>query len=194
MQTRFALFLLTAAAFAVPTFAAPVPTAPAAPASPAAPAKAADGDAVSPAQSTVAAKTAFGTVPAADKTVTAALDAKALAEALKEVGHTGAFQGTVSAVYSPEDNDVTVLDFAPHFHDAVTAAAKPDAYAKLPDLKSLVGKHVLISGTWSKTARGVAQIALTKSRSSSKPRQPLPPPRPRTQQETGGFSLLRLLR
>lgn len=162
MQTRFALFLLTAAALAAPTFAAPVPPAPAAPASPAAPAKAADGDPVLPAQSTVAAKTAFGTVPATDKTVTTALDAKALADALKQVGKPGAFQGTVSTVYSPEDHDVTVLDFAPHYKDAVTAAAKPDAYAKLPDLKSLVGKHVLISGTWSKTARGVAQIELTR--------------------------------
>lgn len=161
MQTRFALFLLTAALTA-PTFAAPAPPAPVAPTSPTAPAKAADGDTVRPAQSTVAAKTAFGTVPATDKTVTAALDAKALAEALKEVGKPGAFQGTVSTVYSPEDHDVTVLDFAPHYKDAVTAPAKPDAYAMLPDLKSLVGKHVLISGTWSKNSHGVAQIELTR--------------------------------
>ncbi len=157
MQTRLALFLLTAAAFAVPTISAPTFAAPA----PAAPAKAADGDTVLPAQSMVAAKTAFGTVPATDKTVTAALDAKALAEALKQVGHPGAFQGTVSTIYSPDDHDVTVLDFAPHYKEAVTAAAKPEAYAKLPDLKSLAGKHVLISGTWSKTAHGVAQIELT---------------------------------
>jgi len=101
-------------------------------------------------------------VPATDKTVTTALDAKALAEALKQVGHPGAFQGTVSAVYSPDDHDVTILDFAPHYKDAVTAPAKPNAYAKLPDLQSLAGKHILISGTWSKNSHGVAQIELTR--------------------------------
>lgn len=119
------------------------------------------GEKTFPAQSVVAAKTAFATVVASDKAVAAALDAKALADALKLVGKPGAFQGTVSQVYSPRSHNVAILDFAPDYHAAVTAAVKPDAYAKFPDLKSLVGKHVLISGKFSANSHGVAQIEMT---------------------------------
>ena len=136
---------------------APAAPAPAAPA----PAPAAGADKVVPAQSAVAAKMAFSTVAASDKSVAAALDAKALADALKLVGKPGAFQGTVSAVYSPRNHSLAILDFAPDYHDAVTATVKPDAYAKFPDLKTLVGKHVLVSGKFSATAHGVAQIEMT---------------------------------
>ncbi len=140
--------------------AAAKPSAPAA--QPAAPAKGADAeDKTYPAQSSVAAKTAFATIAASDKAVAQALDAKALADALKLVGKPGAFQGTVSQVYSPRDHDVTILDFAPHYRDALTAPVKPDAYAKFPDLSRLVGKHVLISGKFSTNSHGVAQIELT---------------------------------
>lgn len=114
-----------------------------------------------PEQSTVAAKTAFAPVAASDKTVTQALDAKALADALKLVGKTGAFQGTVSQVYSPRSHNIAILDFAPNYHDALTATVKPDAYATFPDLSKLVGKHVLISGKFSANSHGVAQIELT---------------------------------
>ncbi len=114
-----------------------------------------------PAQATVAAKTIFATVAASDKAVAAALDAKALADALKLVGKPGAFQGTVSQVYSPRDHSVAILDFAPDYHDAVTATAKPDAYAKFPDLRDLIGKHVLVIGKFSANSHGVAQIEMT---------------------------------
>jgi len=140
---------------------APAP-APAAPApAPAAPAPAPDADKVIPAQSAVAAKTAFATVAPADKSVTAVLDAKALADALKLVGKPGAFQGTVSQVYSPGNHAVAILDFAPHYRDALTATVKPGDYAKFPDLSALVGKHVLVSGKFTANSHGVAQIEMT---------------------------------
>ena len=140
---------------------APVTT-PAPPAKASVPAKSADaGDKTFPAQSAVAAKTTLATVTASDKAVTSALDAKALADALKLVGKPGAFQGTVSQVYSPRSHNIAILDFAPDYHDAVTATVKPDAYAKFPDLSQLVGKRVLISGKFSANSHGVAQIELT---------------------------------
>jgi len=136
--------------------------APAAKPAPAAPAKGADAeDKTFPAQSTVAAKTVFATVAASDKAVTQALDAKSLAEGLKLVGKPGAFQGTVSQVYSPRNHSLAILDFAPHYRDALTAAVKPDAYARFPDLSRLVGKRVLVSGKFSANSHGVAQIELT---------------------------------
>ncbi len=149
-------FLLTATALTTAASAdapaAPVPTS----------VKSADtGDKTFPAQAIVAAKTAFATVAASDKAVAAALDAKALADALKLVGKPGAFQGTVSQVYSPRSHSVTILDFAPDYHDAVTATVKPALYAKFPDLSRLVGKRVLVSGKFSANSHGVAQIEMT---------------------------------
>lgn len=154
--------LLAGAALTTPARADTPAAAPKSPAKAAPAAKEKDaGDKTFPAQSAVAAKTAFATVAASDKAVTQALDAKALAEGLKLVGKPGAFQGTVSQVYSPRDHSLAILDFAPNYHDALTATVKPDAYAKFPDLSKLVGKHVLVSGKFSANSHGVAQIELT---------------------------------
>ncbi len=105
-----------------------------------------DEDKVYPAQSSVAAKTIFGTVAASDKSVTTALDAKALAAAAKLAGKPGAFQGVVVSVYSPKNHGFVALDFALHYRDALTADIAPADYAKFPDLMQLAGKHVLVSG------------------------------------------------
>lgn len=78
--------------------------------------------------------------------MTAALDAKALADAKKLAGQTGSFQGTVTQVYSPKNHGFASLDFAAHYRDALTADIAPADYAKFPDLAQLVGKHVLVSG------------------------------------------------
>jgi len=154
MRFRPILSLLLAASAL--TAAAHAPAAPA----PAAPAPAADK--AYPAQADVAdAKAAFATVAASDKAVAQALDAKALAGAFRLVGKRGAFQGTVSQVYSPRTHSVAILDFAPNYHAALTAAVKPDAYANFPNLSHLVGKRILISGRFSANSHGVAQIDLT---------------------------------
>ena len=130
-------------------------------AAPAAPAKPADDAAKTyPAQASVAAKGAFGTVAASDKLLTAALDAKALADAKKLAGKPGSFQGTVTSVYSPKNHGFASLDFAAHYRDALTANIAPADYAKFPDLTQLVGKHVVVSGMF--VARGEqTQLAVT---------------------------------
>ena len=148
------LFLLVLLTATLPAFAqistAAAPDAPATAKSAPAPAKAdADGDddaKASPAQSSVAAKTTFGTVAASDKSLTTALDAKALAAAAKLAGKPGSFQGTVASVYSPKSHSFVALDFAAHYKDALTADIAPADYTKFPDLKQLAGKHVLVSG------------------------------------------------
>ena len=139
--------LLTAAAHADPIHADPSAAKPA-PAPATAPIKAAGSseDKIYAAQSAVAAKTAFKILPAGDKSVAAALDAKALAAAAKLAGHPGSFQGTVSSVYSPKNHSFVALDFAPHYREALTANIAPADYAKFPDLAQLAGKHVVVSG------------------------------------------------
>ena len=119
-----------------------------------------DENKVYPVQSSVAAKTAFGTTSATDKSVTAALDAKALAAAAKLVGKAGAFQGTVVSVYSPKNHGFLALDFAAHYRDALTADVAPADYAKFPDLMQLAGKHILVSGKFV-AHNGQTQLAVT---------------------------------
>ncbi len=163
MKPQLILLSLCLAALGTAIAYADTPAAkPAAPA--AAPAKPADSDdgpqKTYPAQSSVAAKGAFGTVAATDKSVTAALDAKALADAKKQVGQTGSFQGTVTQVYSPQNHGFVALDFAVHYRDALTADIAPADYAKFPDLTHLAGKHVLVSGKF--VAHGEqTQLAVT---------------------------------
>lgn len=136
----------------------------AAPATPPATANAkvaADGDTIGKAQSEMASKTiAFSTVPASDPAVAKALEAHSLADAQQQVGKSGAFQGTVSQTYSPDDHDIVILDFDKKYKTALTAVVMPADYGKFPDLSTLRGKHVLISGTFS-APKGKPQITLT---------------------------------
>ncbi len=138
------------------------PAAPAAAPSSATAAKPAESeeDKAYPAQASVAAKGTFGTVAASDHSVTAALDAKVLADAKKRVSQSGSFQGTVTQVYSPKNHGFVALDFAAHYRDALTANIAPADYAKFPDLTQLAGRHVLVSGKF--VAHGDAvQLAVT---------------------------------
>ncbi len=158
---RFISISLCLAALATVTAHADTPSAkPAAPTTTPAKPMGGDEDKTYPAQASVAAKGPFGTVAASDKSVAAALDAKALADAKKRVGQAGSFQGTVSKVYSPRNHSFAALDFAPNYHDALTADVAPADYAKFPDLTQLVGKHVLVSGKFA--AHGEqTQLAVT---------------------------------
>lgn len=164
MSTRFIMLgvcfaSLMAAAHADTPAVTPAPAATPAPAV-TAPATADDANKTYPPQASVAAKGTFGTVAASDKSVTAALDAKALADAKKLIGKPGSFQGTVTQTYSPGNNSFVALDFAPQYRDALTAHIDPADYAKFPDLARLVGKHVLVSGKF--VARGEqTQLAVT---------------------------------
>jgi hypothetical protein len=150
--TSIILSLLTAVSFAEDAKA------------PAAPAAAASAEAEKPvkkSQSDVASKTAtFGKVSKTSETYTAALDAHELAAGLKLADKSGTIKGTVAKVFEPRGGAVAVLNFDADYKSAMTAVVRGENFAKFPDLKSLVGKPVLVTG---KVAdyHGAAQIVVT---------------------------------
>lgn len=113
-------------------------------------------------QASVASKTAkFGTVKAGDGSVTKALKASDLDGAKKLVGKEGAFAGTVAATYSPKGNGLLILNFDKNFRNALTAVLRSKNYTDFPDLQTLKGKKVLVSGKF-EDYKGTPQILLTK--------------------------------
>jgi DNA/RNA endonuclease YhcR with UshA esterase domain len=113
---------------------------------PAAPAKAGSTAAEKP-QSEVASKTAkIATIAATAPAVKSALAANDLAGAKAQVGKTVAFTGTVSKVYAPKSNKLVILNFDPDYKKAMTAVVFSTTFAKFPDLTTLDGKKLLVSG------------------------------------------------
>lgn len=112
-------------------------------------------------QSDVASKTAtFGKVATTDEKYKSALDAHALDRALKQVDKDGAFKGTVSAIYEPRSGGLAIINFDKNYRTALTALLKGGEFAKFPDLKTLVGKDVLVMGTFI-SFQDRAEIVLT---------------------------------
>lgn len=135
------LILLLAAAVAVPT--APLPH------TNAQPPKSAPGAASKPdkPQAEVAAKNVtFGKIIATDARVMSATKASDLAAARKQIGKTARFQGTVAKVFAPRSNNLVILNFDKNYRNAVTAVVRSEKFARFPDLKTLEGKKVLVSG------------------------------------------------
>ena len=113
-------------------------------------------------QASVASKTAkFGSVKAGDGSVTKALKASDLAGAKKLVGKDGAFEGTVVKVFSPKTNGLVILNFDKNYKNALTAVLRVKNYADFPDMQTLKGKRVLISGKF-EDYKGSTEIQLTK--------------------------------
>jgi hypothetical protein len=103
----------------------------------------------------------FLTVPAPSPAVKGALAATDLAGAQKMIGKAGAFQGTVTQVYSPQDHPIMILDFAKDYKTALTAFVGPTDAGKFAGLAATVqGKQVLISGTFV-VYKGRPEIVLT---------------------------------
>src|SRR5215831_1458788 len=120
-----------------------------------------DQDPMKPLQHVVASKTAkFGTIGRDDPSYSGALDAHDLAGALKLVGREAAFKGTVSKLYEERDGDIAILDFDPNYRTALTAVLRNASFPKFPDMKTLEGKEILVSGKFV-DYRGNAQIELT---------------------------------
>jgi len=120
-----------------------------------------DRDPMKPLQHAVASKTAtFAMVDKADPSYMNALDAHDLAGALKLVGKEGAFKGTVSKLFEERDGDLAILDFDPNYRTALTAVLKNASFSKFPDMKTLEGKEIVVSGKFT-DYRGKAQIELT---------------------------------
>src|SRR5207249_2751312 len=67
----------------------------------------------------------------------------------KLIGKPAAFRGTVSTVFSPSSHSITILGFASNRRLALHAVVRPSDYRKFPDLSTLQGKEVLITGTFS---------------------------------------------
>ncbi|MCX6367853.1 MAG: hypothetical protein NTX57_14280 [Armatimonadetes bacterium] len=114
-------------------------------------------------QASVASKTAkFDTVKRGDGSVKTALKATDLAGAKKLVGKDGAFEGVVVKVFSPRSNGLVILNFDKNYRNALTAVLRVKNYASFPDMQTLKGKHVLITGTFV-DYKGSTEIQLTKS-------------------------------
>jgi thiol-disulfide isomerase/thioredoxin len=109
---------------------------------------------------TVATNASFGGVSKIAPQYQAALDAHDLTGALKLVGQTGAFKGTVDRIYEPESGSVLVLNFDPQYLTATTAVLKRTDFDKFPDVHTLVSNEVLVSGKFS-VHKGRPEIQLT---------------------------------
>ncbi|MEP6946892.1 MAG: hypothetical protein ABJA02_13305 [Acidobacteriota bacterium] len=98
-------------------------------------------------QADAASKTAkFGSVKAADASFTGAIDAHDLKSAAGMVGKTGAFKGTITKLFSPKGGSLVIINFDRDYKTALTAVVKKSNFAKFPDLSTLEGKKVLITG------------------------------------------------
>lgn len=110
-------------------------------------------------QSDVASKTAtFGKISNTEEAYKSALDAHALDLALKQVDKEGAFKGTVTGIYEPRG--LAIMNFDKNYRTALTALLKGGDFEKFPDLKTLVGKEVLVTGKFI-SFQGRAEIVLT---------------------------------
>jgi DNA/RNA endonuclease YhcR with UshA esterase domain len=113
-------------------------------------------------QASVASKTAkFGSVKAGDGSVTKALKATDLAGAKKLIGKEAAFEGTVASVYTPKGNGLLILNFDKNYRNALTAVLRSKNYADFPDMQTLKGKRVLVTGKF-EDYKGSAELVLTK--------------------------------
>jgi hypothetical protein len=108
-----------------------------------------DRDLPRPSQQAVASKTAvFGSASKTAEIYASAIDAHDLAGAYKKVGQKGAFKGIVSKIFEARDGDLVILDFDPQYKTALTAVLKNSDFAKFPDVKTLEGKEVIVSGSF----------------------------------------------
>ncbi len=112
-------------------------------------------------QTAVASKSAkFGTVAKTDAEYTKAIDAHDFAGAEKLFSEEGAFKGTVAKVFVPNSGTILILNFDNDYKKALTAVVKKANFKSFPDMNQLVGKEVVITGTFNKF-NGTLQIELT---------------------------------
>lgn len=87
-----------------------------------------------------------GKVAKTDETYTAALDAHDLDGIRAKAGQDCTFKGTVSAIYAAPSGKIRILNFDPQYKKAMNAVVKSEQFDNFPDLETLVGKEVLITG------------------------------------------------
>lgn len=87
-----------------------------------------------------------GKVAKTDEAYTTALDAHDLDGIKAKAGQDCAFKGTVSAIYAAPSGKIRILNFDPQYKKAMSAVVKSEQFDNFPDLETLVGKEVLITG------------------------------------------------
>ncbi|HEX3798659.1 MAG TPA: hypothetical protein VH413_08155 [Verrucomicrobiae bacterium] len=113
-----------------------------------------------PTQADVASTTAsFGKIAKTDDQYKSAVDAHALADALKMVDKDGAFKGMVAKVFEPRG--LAIVEFDENYRTALTAILKGANFTNFPALTNLVGKEVVVTGKFIKY-RDSAEIVLDK--------------------------------
>jgi hypothetical protein len=125
------------------------------------PSKSTNAPAIRPAkkQADVASKTAqFGKIAKTNEVYQSALDAHALADALKLTGKEGAIKGTIVRIFEP--HNIAILNFDTNYRSAMTAVVHGPNFAEFPVLTNLIGKDVVITGTFT-DYQGRAQMVLT---------------------------------
>ncbi len=111
-------------------------------------------------QASLAAKTAFVTLAPTDPALAKATAANHLEAVRKLSGKESTLEGTVAKVYVADGNGIVILNFSKNFREAATAVVKPSNYAKFPDLLTLNGKKVSVTGRV-REFRGRPEIELT---------------------------------
>lgn len=106
-------------------------------------------------QSAAAASGSFGAISPSSPTLASTLDAHDLSTAASMVGSTGTFRGVVSKVYMPKTNDLVILDFDPNYRTALTAIIQAQNFTRFPSLDPLVGKSVVVTGTFENYQRKI---------------------------------------
>ncbi|HWF18232.1 MAG TPA: hypothetical protein VG754_03150, partial [Verrucomicrobiae bacterium] len=100
----------------------------------------------------------FGSVAKTDDAYKSAIDAHALDDALKLAGKESAFKGMVTKIFEPRN--VALINFDADYHSAITAVVQGTNFSKFPALTNLVGKNVLVTGTFT-NYQGRPEIVLT---------------------------------
>jgi DNA/RNA endonuclease YhcR with UshA esterase domain len=114
----------------------------------------------SPQSEVASSKAMFGVVTAEDASVAKAIIATDLRSAASMQDKQGAFKGIVAKVFAPNSGTIVILNFDKNYKNALTAVLRKANFSKFPDLQSLDGKMILVTGKFV-NYKGAMQIELT---------------------------------
>lgn len=100
-----------------------------------------------PPQQAIASRTVvFGSTTRSAPAYTQAMASHNLALARQSLGKSGRFRGVVTQVYQDPQNQTLVLDFDPQYTRAITAVLTFRGYSRFPNMRSLRGREIVVSG------------------------------------------------
>ena len=100
-----------------------------------------------PPQQRIASPTAqFGVTARNSQPYKQAVEAHNLAAARRSLGRTASFHGTVANVTQDAQNQTLTLEFDPQYQKAVAAVLTFRAYLRFPNMQTLRGREVVVSG------------------------------------------------